>query len=235
MPRMASLLSDIPECENSELITLYFSKASPIPTIPSNWLAEVADVARTAAFSSEQLTRLLIHGVCYVKAPQECVQALQLSTVTLEVLETAFALIVHCIHSKPIGVKRKIRVRLYNLPELMPPSSAESMVTGSLRCIDGLVTKMWPRPEVVLEALPLRCSKCNYRPSCGVSDGSCGNCGARKRRGDRSQQFTDGTCWRFQLRPLSGTGSNTDMIVEVRGEVQLHEAGCNFKLGSCTG
>ncbi|KAF4731387.1 hypothetical protein FOZ62_027032 [Perkinsus olseni] len=228
---MASLFSDIPECGNTNLAKLYNLTNCRISGVQSTWLTEVASVARTAEFLNEQLMRLLIHAICYLKAPRGSVDALRTRTVTLEVLEEAFGFVLHCIHFESLGPARKIRPRLYNLPALLTACSTRAIEMGALLCLEGLVARMWPRPDVTLEISPSPCSQCNFMPSCGVSDGSCENCGARKRQSGKNRQYNERVCSRLQLRVHAEKRGDTDVIVEVSGEVGLHEARRGFKLG----
>ncbi|KAF4696557.1 hypothetical protein FOZ60_000247 [Perkinsus olseni] len=228
---MASLFSDIPECGNTNLAKLYNLTNSRISGVQPAWLTEVAGVARTAEFLNEQLTRLLIHAICYLKAPRGSVEALRTRTVTLEALEEAFGFVLHCIHFESLGAVRKIRPRLYNLPELLAACSTRTIEMGALLCLEGLVARMWPRPDVTLEISPSPCSRCNFMPSRGVSDGSCENCGARKRQSGKNRQYNERVCSRLQLRVHGEKSGDTDVIVEVSGEDGLHEARRGFKLG----
>ncbi|KAF4747153.1 hypothetical protein FOZ63_031940 [Perkinsus olseni] len=228
---MASLFSDIPECGNTNLAKLYNLTNSRISGVQPAWLTEVAGVARTAEFLNEQLTRLLIHAICYLKAPRGSVEALRTRTVTLEALEEAFGFVLHCIHFESLGPVRKIRPRLYNLPELLAACSTRTIEMGALLCLEGMVARMWPRPDVTLEISPSPCSRCNFMPSRGVSDGSCENCGARKRQSGKNRQYNERVCSRLQLRVHGEKRGDTDVIVEVSGEVGLHEARRGFKLG----
>ncbi|KAF4729456.1 hypothetical protein FOZ62_032306 [Perkinsus olseni] len=232
---MASLFSDIPECGNTNLAKLYNLTNSRISGVQPAWLTEVAGVARTAEFLNEQLTRLLIHAICYLKAPRGSVEALRTRTVTLEALEEAFGFVLHCIHFESLGPVRKIRPRLYNLPELLAACSTRTIEMGALLCLEGMVARMWPRPDVTLEISPSPCSRCNFMPSRGVSDGSCENCGARKRQSGKNRQYNERVCSRLQLRVHGEKRGDTDVIVEVSGEVGLHEARRGFKLGRSTG
>ncbi|KAF4659373.1 minichromosome maintenance protein 5 [Perkinsus olseni] len=232
---MATLFSDIPECENANLVKLYNLTSSRMSGVQPAWLIEVASVARTAEFFNEQLTRLLIHAICYLKAPRGSVEALRTRAVTLEALEEAFGFVLHCIHFESLGPARKIRPRLYNLPELLTACSTRTIEMGALLCLEGLVARMWPRPDVTLEISPSPCSQCNFMPSCGVSDGSCENCGARKRQSGENRQYNERVCSRLQLRVHGEKRGDTDLIVEVSGEVGLHEARRGFKLGRSTG